>query len=667
MAKLKCPKCFHVNPEGQEVCVNCKTPLPRIRIEARPESTPPPETAEIQFRRGQVVAQRYTVLRLIGRGGMGCIYKVHDNTLGEEVALKTLLPQLARDQLVVERFFNEARIARRLAHPNIVRVHDIGTAGNIIYISMEFVEGVSLRQTLERQRPENPLPLLQVLTIVDELCAALEYAHQYTVHRDIKPENVMLSRDGRVKLMDFGISKLMADTRLTGASVVMGTPFYMAPEQLRNSRDVDSRADVYSVGVMMYELLTGNVPTGVPKPASEIVKAIPPELDVIIGRCVEADPRNRFQNATELRQALEPLRQRLLAGETIRSKGRTTRARGEKARLRRPLGAALAALLLAATAFGVYRAEVIARGTVVETVQAPAAPAATADRFELLAPLVRRAREAADKRSQRVEGSLRKAFDAGEGVWKHAQQLAEEDNPDAVRFAEYALQCYLASLMWPEGMVFIPPGETEVNGMRVAVAPFFIDETEVTAAKFRQFCERVPGGWACPLPQEYAPDWPAVLVTYYDAQAYAATQGKLLPTEAQWARAAYGDAPADYPWGNSWEEGAAKSIGTGDAGMPAAVKSYGKDLTRFGCWDMAGNVTEWTRSLFASSGEASPQGEADFGLRVAVRGGNFNAGAVRLTDSFAEKYETRIMTLGFRCVLEIPTRRDIVESILSKA
>ncbi|MBP8129032.1 MAG: SUMF1/EgtB/PvdO family nonheme iron enzyme [Candidatus Hydrogenedentes bacterium] len=667
MAKLKCPKCFHVNPEGQEVCINCRTPLPKIRIEARTDPTPPPEASEIQFRRGQVVAQRYTVLRLIGRGGMGCIYKVHDNTLGEEVALKTLLPQLARDQLVVERFFNEARIARRLAHPNIVRVHDIGTAGNIIYISMEFVEGISLRQSLERQRPDTPLPLLQVLTIMDELCAALEYAHQFTVHRDIKPENVMLSSDGRVKLMDFGISKLMADTRLTGASVVMGTPFYMAPEQLRNSRDVDARADVYSVGVMMYELLTGNVPTGVPKAVSEIMKAVPPELDAVIGRCVEPDPKNRFQNATELRQAIAPLRQALQTGGRLKTGRRTAGAGGGGGRLRRPLGAALAALLLAATAFGVYRAEMSARGLAPEQEETSAAPEGTAERYDLLAPLVLRAREAADTRSQRVEGALRKAYDAGEEVWQTAQQRNEADGAEAARLAECALQCYLACLMWPKEMVFIPPGETEVNGARVTVPPFFIDETEVTAGKYREFCERAPGGWVNPLPQDYAPDWPAVLVAYYDAQAYAAANQKLLPTEAQWARAAYGNIPADYPWGNSWEEGAAKTLGTGDAGMPATVKSYGKDLSRYGCWDMAGNVTEWTRSPFAPKDEAQPGGTPDFGVPMAVRGGHYNAAAVRLTDSFAASYEKRDPTLGFRCVLEIPTRRDIVESILDKA
>ncbi|HNR35642.1 MAG TPA: protein kinase, partial [Candidatus Hydrogenedentes bacterium] len=140
MAKVKCPKCDFVNPDGQDSCVRCKTPLPRIKIEIAPPSAPPVQQAQYVFRPGQIVASRYSVIDVIGRGGMGCIYRVRDNVLKEDVALKTLLPQFVRDQTVVERFFNEARIARGLSHPNIVRVHDIGITGDIIYISMELIK-----------------------------------------------------------------------------------------------------------------------------------------------------------------------------------------------------------------------------------------------------------------------------------------------------------------------------------------------------------------------------------------------------------------------------------------------------------------------------------------------------------------------------------------------
>lgn len=671
MAKLKCPKCFHINPEGQDYCVKCGTPLPKIRIEARPDTPEPvqPQWAqapEIQFRAGQTVGQRYTVLRLIGRGGMGCIYKVHDNVLGEEVALKTLLPQLARDKLVVDRFFHEARIARRLAHPNIVRVHDIGSANNIIYISMEFLEGVSLRGALDRLKPAGRMPLLQTLTIIEELCAALEYAHQYTVHRDIKPENVMLGRDGRVKLMDFGISKLMGDTRLTGASVVMGTPFYMAPEQLRNSRDVDARADVYSVGVMLYELLTGNVPTGVPKPVSELLKDVPKELDAVIAKCVEPDPASRFQSAAELRAAVAPLVEKLSSGG-IPLRRKTQEKPRPPASPRRLAGVLAALGVLVATGAAVFVIESrIQRQNAAAATEA-STPALRSGRFAELAELVQRARAAADLKSSHAEGPLRAAFMEGERIWRAAEAEAGGNVEAAVTLGENALRCYLATLIWRPGdnLVFIAPGTTQVGNDTVDVPPFLIDETEVTAAQYRQFCERVDGGWPYPLAENYPPDWPMAWVTFYDAQAYAAWRDMLLPTEAQWARAAFGEKPSErpFPWGQAWESGMCKSADSGDPGAPAAVKAFPQDITRSGCWDMAGNVTEWTRTV-AESGADGPQ-TPGFGVMMKVRGGNFTSTGVRLSDSYDEPYEQRRAELGFRCVKEIPVARNVVENILA--
>lgn len=670
MAKLKCPKCFHINPEGQDYCVQCRTPLPKIRIEARPDTVLPPpppggQSPEIQFRAGQTVAQRYTVLRLIGRGGMGCIYKVHDNVLGEEVALKTLLPQLARDKLVVERFFNEARIARRLAHPNIVRVHDIGSANSIIYISMEFLEGVSLRGALDRLKPVAHMPLLQTLMIMDELCAALEYAHQYTIHRDIKPENVMLSSDGRVKLMDFGISKLMADTRLTGASVVMGTPFYMAPEQLRNSRDVDARADIYSVGVMLYELLTGNVPTGVPKPVSEILKDVPGQLDGVIAKCVEPDPASRFQSAAELRAALAPMLERLASGGAPLRRKTQERPRPTGA-TRRPLGILAVLGVVALTGAAVFMAEGRIRRQNASMVAALAAPAIPKGGFAELADLVQRTRAVADAKSSRAEGPLRAAFMEGERIWRAAEDAAGASPAGAVALGESALGCYLATLIWPAGnMIFIPPGSTWIGEQTVEVAPFFIEETEVTAAQYRQFCDGVEDRWFYPLGDDYPTDWPVTWVSFFDAQAYAAWRGMLLPTEAQWARASYGANPNErpYPWGPVWESGMCKSADTGDLGVPAPVKAYPRDMTRSGCWDMAGNVTEWTRTVSASGPDRAQA--PGFGVKMKLRGGNFTGTGVRLTDSFEEAYEQSSEYIGFRCVKEIPTRREAVESILA--
>ncbi len=678
MAKLKCPKCSYVNPDGQTACVKCHAPLPRIHIEAqqRPgaQKTPgQPHPPEIQFRQGQVVAQRYTVLRLIGRGGMGAIYKVHDNILGEEVALKTLLPQFARDKLVVERFFNEARIARRLAHPNIVRVHDIGSTGKVIYISMEFVAGNSLRHAMEQLQHGARMPLLQTLIIMDELCDALEYAHQYTIHRDIKPENVMIDQSGRIKLMDFGISKLMADTRLTGASVVMGTPFYMAPEQLRNSRDVDARADIYSVGIMLYEILTGNVPTGVPKPLSEVLTGVPKQLDSIVRRCIEPEPNERFDSVSQLRTALAEIRESIDQGSKVsRWRPRTSTITSASAPGRKILGVLLAVLIVGASAFGLYRAEIHRRNAqAATTARAGLHDMASSSGFDALAVLVEEAKDIAEKRSKDGTSAMQSARDAGGRMWDAALEAAETDPERAASFGRFALQCYLALSMWPEDMAFVPPGKTTVDGKERFVGPFFIDNTEVTAGAFARFCEKVDDGWPLPLPEDHPEEFPVTRVTYYDAQAYAAWRSSTgvpcrLPTEEQWARAAYGNAIQDFPWGDDWAAGAAKTKDVGEDGKPAEVGAHDRDQTAAGCYDMAGNVSEWTRSFYnAEQAEAFAAGP-NFGARMVVRGGNFNQEPIPLKSRYYEHYGQRRADLGFRCIREIPHTPEAVHTHLRR-
>ena len=305
-AETKCPKCGATFPLGHQMCVHCGTRLPGSQPGTGPGQGGAKD-AKWYFRPGQVVASRYTVINMIGRGGMGCIYKVHDNTLEEDVALKTLLPRFTNDQHVVDRFFNEARIARQLSHPNIVRVHDIGMAGTVVYISMEYVRGRSLREWLDSIPAGQCMPIAYALRLMIQLSAALEFAHKFTVHRDLKPENVMITERGQVKLMDFGISKLRSNVQLTSAQMVMGTPKYMSPEQLKDSSKVDHRTDIYALGAMLYEVLTGNVPTGLAQRPSQIRNETPPELDAIVSRCLALDPNDRYQSAVELRGELQRL------------------------------------------------------------------------------------------------------------------------------------------------------------------------------------------------------------------------------------------------------------------------------------------------------------------------------------------------------------------------
>ena len=687
MAKLKCSKCFHINPEGAQQCVQCGEALPRIRIEAQAPPGPRPQTPmahapEIQFRQGQVVAKRYTVLKLIGRGGMGAIYKVHDNILGEEVALKTLLPQFARDKLVVERFFNEARIARRLAHPNIVRVHDIGSTGQVIYISMEFVDGKSLRAAMEAFHHGAKMPVLQTLLIMDELCAALEYAHRYTVHRDLKPENVMIEKSGTVKLMDFGISKLMADTRLTGASVVMGTPFYMAPEQLRNSRDVDVRADIYSMGVMLYEVLTGNVPTGVPKPLSEILQGVPKQLDKIVQQCVEPEPKDRFQNVAELRGALTEVQGELdHTSKASRWRPRTTHSGEQPAGgLRRLLGIAAALLIVAGMAGALYAVSQRSGGTTAHgidavTVPEVSLPGENASPYEVIETTVTEVRAYAQERvNTRDESALSQAFASGDELWEEAQAARASGSSEAERLARAALQTFLALFIWPQEMTFVPGGytATQTGGERVWVAPFFIDKTEVTQGDFARFCEEIEGGWRNFNPPDAPNNQPVTNVSFFDARAYAAWKSAgnscfvRLPTEPEWARAAYGPETISYPWGTQWEDEAAKLRGVGEDDGPAAVQSFEKDCSIYGCYDMTGNVSEWTRSFADPTQATAFDNKPDFGAMLVVRGGHY-AESFTLLDRFPVDFATRNPAIGFRCVAQIPDSPQTVRQILRLA
>lgn len=691
MARVKCPKCDLANPAGQAVCTRCHTALPRVSIEAR--SGPPPlDMREVSFRRGQMIANRYTVIDLIGRGGMGCIYRVRDNALNDEVALKTLLPQFARDKVVVERFYNEARIARQLTHTNIVRVHDIGNAGNVIYISMEYLKGKSLRAVLDSLIPGQRLPIRTVLRILDELCKALEYAHQYTVHRDIKPENIMILPDGTVKLMDFGISKLMTHTRFTAASVVMGTPYYMSPEQLKDSGAVDARADIYSVGVVLYEMLSGNVPTGVIKPASQIMEGVPPALDPLVAKCVEPDPRNRFASATELREALRPIRELVESGTPFHA---TTAKTRNRAGLRRAAGVAALVALLAASAAG-YRSLEQRRLT---TASAPVAQAAettstapSAARFAAVADILPDIRARAEAAAS-TEGPARAYFTLGNTFWQRAQAASNQGDPRAEDLAWHAVQCYVGAFAVPPGMVFVPPGiariATSSGEAEVPVDGFFIDAYEVTNAEYLRFVQRekwrppayeslaayfaaasTPGAYADPSGMGFfrpaQPEIPVTMVSFYDAQAYAAWARKKLPTEAQWVRAASNidGQLAPFPWGDAPEPGATNTADPADeAAGPVPPGRFERDRSPFGCMDMAGNVAEWTRSFFSPTPEPDHDlvpraaGPLPFNRPLVVRGESYLSAQAPLAQRYPVNYQDRLPNVGFRCVVEIP--RDV--------
>jgi len=262
-----------------------------------------------------VLSQRYEILSEAGHGSMGNVYKARDRETGEVVALKLLKPEIASDQVMMERFKNELLFARKITHKNVCRVHEFNRIGGIAYTSMEFVEGESLRSVLNRF---GGLPLRKGLDLAQQMCSGLQEAHaQGIVHRDLKPENVMLDAQGNVKIMDFGIARSMeAGTRLTGSMV--GTPAYMAPEQVAG-KPVDYRTDIYSLGLILYEVFTGTpafqadnaVAVALkqmresPTPPHEIEPTIPVPIERAILRCLEKEPPKRFQTVAELKNVLK--------------------------------------------------------------------------------------------------------------------------------------------------------------------------------------------------------------------------------------------------------------------------------------------------------------------------------------------------------------------------
>ena len=238
---------------------------------------------------------------------MGAVYKARQPSLDRFVALKILAPTSAEQPGFAERFTREARALARLSHPNIVAVHDFGTAGNLPYLIMEFVEGTTLRQVERTGR----LSSAEALEIVPQICAALQYAHQEgIVHRDIKPENILLDKKGRLKIADFGIAKLVGGAPggvpLTGARDVVGTPIYMAPEQIEKPQEVDHRADIYSLGVVFYEMLTGELPLGRFQPPSQRVQ-VDVRLDEVVLRALEKAPERRYQQAGQIKTEVETI------------------------------------------------------------------------------------------------------------------------------------------------------------------------------------------------------------------------------------------------------------------------------------------------------------------------------------------------------------------------
>jgi serine/threonine protein kinase/Flp pilus assembly protein TadD len=306
---IKCPKCHTDNPDTQKFCGECATPLQPTH-----EADGITQTIEIrkeELTTGSTFADRYQIIEELGAGGMGRVYKVLDMEIKEKIALKLLKTEIAADEKTIERFRNEIRTARKIAHRNVCKMYDLGEDKGTRFITMEYVEGEDLKSTIRRI---GRLPIGKSISIAKQICEGLQEAHRLgVVHRDLKPGNIMLDSEGNARIMDFGIARSISAKGITGAGMIIGTPEYMSPEQVEG-KETDQRSDIYSLGVMLYEMATGTVPfegdtpftigvkhkSEIPRNPRDINVQIPENLNRVILKCLEKDMEKRYQDTMEL-------------------------------------------------------------------------------------------------------------------------------------------------------------------------------------------------------------------------------------------------------------------------------------------------------------------------------------------------------------------------------
>ena len=548
------------------------------------------------------IVGKYELLEFLG-GGMSHVYRARDTVIDRPVVVKLLTVDACQDAEAKARFLQEARLAGNIQHENIVSVFDFGEHEGRPFIVMEYLKGEDLRDAI---RGGHTGSLIERMKIALQIADALEYVNgRGIVHRDIKPENVHIDANGRVKLMDFGIAKT-ADLSLTKTGMTMGTPYYMAPEQVAG-KPATPLVDIYAFGMLFYELLTGtravngdtieavlyqimNVPLD---PAAMVNAGAPPQVRALVVRCVEKKPEDRPQG---FRSVVEELRG-LVAGST----GERTQPVSSKT-IPFPANVSPAAEAKSGRSMAIWAVPVILLATV----------------------------------------------GAGAAWWFTRSKPPQK--PPATEETATKMPEVQPPLI--PGMIYIPAG-TFLSGEQktpTSLAAFYIDETEVSNADFAEFCTKT--GRKGPTA---ASDLPVVRVTVAQAREYAAWKGKRLPTALEWERAARGTDGHKYPWGDAPDASLANV--SGKALKP--VKSYAP----YPEYQMIGNAWEIV------DGEITPSAEARTAFAkllnppltpedkwVTMRGGSFNT---KLKDvvawesaSIPERFSSS--DIGFRCAKSAP-------------
>jgi serine/threonine protein kinase/tetratricopeptide (TPR) repeat protein len=360
---MKCSNCNFENTQTSRFCSNCGTQLlPDSSAQETPTKTL--HSPMKRLKRGRVFGGRYEVIEELGEGGMGIVYKVFDRKVEEKVALKVLAPEIAGDEKTIERFRNELKLARNISHRNVCRMYDLSEEEKTPFITMEFVPGENLKSLIKRI---GQLSKFKTLSIAKQVCGGLAEAHRLgVVHRDLKPQNIMVDSEGNARIMDFGIARSIRTKSITETGMIIGTPEYMSPEQVEGV-GVDQRSDLYSLGVILFEMLTGRVPFQGETPLSVILKhktepppdprkfdeQIPVAISSLILKCLEKDKNKRYESADALLADLVQIEKDLTTVKTVKIKGKKGR-RGRSKDRKIALAGALAFLVMALVVTGLF-------------------------------------------------------------------------------------------------------------------------------------------------------------------------------------------------------------------------------------------------------------------------------------------------------------------------
>jgi serine/threonine-protein kinase len=668
-----CPNCQRTYPDDAEFCLKDGTPLPSA-----------PGVTESELASG--LARRYRIVKRLGVGGMGAVFLAEQVALGNRpVALKVLSRRLLDDPEFLLRFHDEATSTARIRHANVVTIYESGQSDDgTPYIAMEYLEGETLRQAL---RTRGALPVAECAEILSQVARGLNAAHKLgIIHRDLKPDNIFLTRGDEgetiVKIVDFGIAKLRESAAHTLTGTVLGTPAYMSCEQASGMRSdqLDGRSDIYSVGVVTYEMLAGRVPfhsdtplgyvrkhmLEEPPPFRAVAPGLPvsPQVEATVMKALAKDRERRYPSTLDFARDFARAASSQSEAESPTPLA-TTKVVGPETPVRESGGFREGAAAVQAAAPADRQPESgVKTPPPREESAAPALPLNPRGRGgSRTAPTTPPTAPKPGKTMKYVGlGALIILVAAG-AIWyfsHSAKQQSQKQQAPPAPASSVPLPQGATVDSTPSGMVYIPGGTftmgrdnaanpEEAPAHSVAVEPFYIDTEPVTQAQYSGFLQKSKGEPAT-YPDSQAA-WPATNISWQDAQEYCerAVPGGRLPTEAEWEFAARGTDGRLYPWGNSFSSALVNSL-EGSLDHPEPVGIRPKNASPFGVLDMSGNVWQWC----ADDYKPYPRQTSAFAIpddAKVIRGGSFKSDKehASTTTRNLDHASTRSAAIGFRC------------------